>query len=154
MKRTPVALVLALMLLLLVGCTLTTAPPAATSTPASASTPTATSTASKACQFVLTINQALTALYGIGDNTTVGEVKTAQQKLTNALNSLTSLIGSENATLNDLKASNEQLAAQIQDLPDSATVGEVSTKLQDFKTNVAKAQGIATRLTALLKCTG
>jgi hypothetical protein len=132
---------LALMLLLLVGCGTTTSP-------------TTTGTSSTICQYIQTINQSLTTLAGIGDKTTVGEVKGAQQKLTKALDALAKLPVGNGSTLNDLRQANDQLAAAINDKPDSATVGETGPKLQQFKQNVTKAQTATTKLNSLLKCGG
>lgn len=146
MKRTPVALALALMLLLLVGCGATTSP-----TTTGTTTDTTTSTI---CQQIQTINQSLTKLAGIGDNTTVGDVKAAQQKLTKALDALTKLPVGNGSTLNDLQQANDQLAAEIKDMPDSATIGEMGSRLQQFKQNVTKAQTATTKLNSLLKCVG
>lgn len=153
MKRTPIALGLALMLLLLVGCGAATTP-ATTTTATTTATATTTTTASTLCQRMQPINQALAQLAGVGDNTTVGDIKAAQQKLTTALNALSLIPASEGSALTDLKAANDQLAAEIKDLPDSATVGEVGPRLQNFKANVTKAQTAATKLTSLLKCNG
>ncbi len=141
MKRTPVALALALMLLLLVGCGTTTSQ-------------TTTGTTSTICQQIQTINQSLTTLAGIGDKTTVGEVKAAQQKLTKALDALAKLPVGNGSTLNDLRQANDQLAAEIKDMPDSATIGEMGPRLQQFKQNVTKAQTATTKLSSLLQCGG
>lgn len=141
MKRTSVALALALMLMLLVGCGTTTSP-------------TTTGTASTICQHIQTINQSLTTLAGAGDKTTVGEVKGAQQRLTKALDALAKLPIGNGSTLNDLRQSNDQLAAEIKDMPDSATVGEMGPRFQQFKQNVTKAQTATTKLNSLLKCGG
>ena len=124
-------------LLLLAGCGTTT---------------TTTGTASNLCQRLTTINQSLTQLSNVGEKTTVGEVKAAQQKLTTALNALSRLPGSGGTTLSDLQAANDQLAAAIKDQPDSATMGQLSVKLQDFQGKVTQAQTAATKLSSTLKC--
>ncbi len=124
-------------LLLLAGCGTTT---------------TTTGTASNLCQRLTTINQSLTQLSNVGEKTTVGEVKAAQQKLTTALNALSRLPGSGGTTLNDLQTANDQLTAAISGQPDSATMGQLSVKLQDFKGKVTQAQTAATKLSSTLKC--
>ena len=124
-------------LLLLAGCGTTT---------------TTTGTASNLCQRLTTINESLTQLSNVGEKTTVGEVKAAQQKLTTALNALSRLPGSGGTTLSDLQAANDQLAAAIKDQPDSATMGQLSVKLQDFQGKVTQAQTAATKLSSTLKC--
>ena len=94
-------------------------------------------------------------LADVGENTTVGEVKAAQAKLTGALNVLAALplpSGSGSGTLSNLKSANDQLAAAIKDLPDSATVGQVGPQLQTFKGKVAQAQAAATKLATTLNC--
>lgn len=142
-----IALVGAVALLLLVGCGTTTTPSASNE---SASP---TGTTSKVCQRLTTINQSLTQLANVGEKTTIGEVKAAQQKLTNALNAVPALPGNAGDALSKLQSANDQLAAAIKDIPDSATVGEVGPRLQDFKGKVTQAQESATKLTSTLKCT-
>lgn len=126
-------------LLLLAGCGTTT-------------TTTGTGTSSNLCQRLTTINESLTQLSNVGEKTTVGEVKAAQQKLTTALNALSRLPGSASTALSGLQTANDQLAAAIKDQPDSATMGQISVKLQDFKGKVTQAQTAATKLSSTLKC--
>lgn len=141
--RAHIAIVLAaVMCVLLAGCATggTTSPGSATSAKATL------------CQRVVEINQTLAQLATIGDNTTIGEVKALQQKLSKALDTLDKVpVGSGNA-LSDLQAANDQLAAAIKDLPDSATVGEVGPRLQDFQGKVSRAQAAATKLSSTLHC--
>ena len=124
-------------LMLLAGCSTTTS---------------ATDTTSNLCQRLTTINQSLTQLSNVGEQTTVGEVKAIQQKITNALGVLTKLPGGGGSALSDLQNANNELTAMTKDKPDSATIGEVSPRLQDFKDKVAKAQTAATKLSSTLKC--
>lgn len=134
-------------LILLTGC----------SAPTFASNPTATGTptapARKACQPLGTINQTLTQLAGIGDHTTIGEVKAAQQKLASALNVLAALPGSRGSAYNTIKSESDELAAAVKDMPDSATVGQAGPRLQEFKGKTAQAQAAATKLASTLNCT-
>ena len=147
MRKTCVAAGLVLALLLFAGCGASTAP-------ATSGTPTAspTTVASQLCQRLTAVNQALAGLAGVGDNTTVGEVKAAQQKLTNALNAYAALPGGGGDTLSKIQAANDQLGAALRDLPDSATVGQIGPRLQGFKDIVAQAQSAATKLTSTLSC--
>lgn len=143
--RIAVALVVA-SLLLLVGCS------SIGGGSTSSGTAESTGAASQFCQRLANVNQALKQAATIGTNTTVGEVKAAQQKLTNALNKLEELPGSGDSALKDLQSANDQLAATIAGLPDSAQVGQVSSQLQAFQSRVAKAQTAVTRLTSTLHC--
>ncbi len=133
--------------LLLAGC----------STGAATTTGTASATGTRPgttllCQGVATINQLLTQLSTTGSNTTVGEVRTVQQKLTTALDTLDKLPGSSGPALSNLQSANDQLAAAIKDLPDSATVGEVGPKFQEFKGKVSDAQSAAAKVASTLNC--
>lgn len=143
--RTAVALVVAA-LLLLVGCGSTGG--GSTSGGSGATT----GASSQICQRLANVNQSLKQVATIGTNTTVGEVKAAQQKLTNALNKLEQLPGSGDTALKDLQTANDQFAATIAGLPDSATIGQVSSQLQAFQVRVAKAQTAVTKLTSTLHC--
>jgi uncharacterized phage infection (PIP) family protein YhgE len=110
-------------------------------------------TLSKPCQRLAEINQTLTQLAEVGDNTTVGEVKAIQQKLTTVLDALDKLPGTEGSALNKLQAANDQLTEAIKDLPDSATVGQVGPRFQDFKGKVSQAQAASAKLASALHCT-
>jgi hypothetical protein len=140
-SRLTLGLVLAT-LILLTGC----------GAPASDSNSASTGPASGLCQPLETINQTLTQLSDIGDNTTVGEVKAAQQKLASALNALGALPGSRGDAYNSLKSVSDQLAAAVQGQPDSATVGQIGLKVQGLKDKVAQAQGATTKLASTLHC--
>lgn len=106
----------------------------------------------KLCQRLVAVNQSLAQLATIGDNTTVGEVKARQQQLSKALDALGKVPVGSGDTLDQLKSANNQLAEKIKDLPDSATVGEVGPRLQDFQSTVSKAQAAATKLSSTLRC--
>jgi hypothetical protein len=147
MMHTRLALALAAVaLILLTGCS---APDSALNS-TTAGTPTAP--ARKACQPLGTVNQTLTQLAGIGDNTTIGEVKAAQQKLDSALTALAALPGSRGSAYDTIKSASDQLAAAVNDMPDRATVGQAGPRLQDFKGKAAQAQAAATKLASLLNC--
>ena len=152
MKKTSFAVGLALALLsfaLLAGC-------GTTSTPSTSTTPAASPTGavSQLCQRLADSNQALGQLAGIGDNTTVGDVKAAQQKLTTALNALSALpLPGGGDALNKIKAANDQLTAAIKDMPDSATVGETGPRLSGFKDTVGQAQTAVKSLASAINCT-
>ena len=132
-------------LAMLVGC--------GTGGTTSSGIPTGTAT-SKLCERIITINQTLTQLATVGDNTTVGEVKALQQKLSTALDALDKLPGAGGPTLSQLQDANDQLEAAIKDLPDDATVGQVGPRLQDFKGKVSNAQAAASKLASALHCSG
>jgi len=133
-------------LLLLVGCGSTGG--GSTSSGSGAST----GASSQVCQRLANVDQSLKQAATIGTNTTVGEVKASQQKLTDALNKLEQLPGSRDTALKDLQTANDQFAATIAGLPDSAQVGQVSSQLQTFQSRVAKAQTAVTKLTSTLHC--
>lgn len=114
-------------------------------------TTTATAT-SKPCQRIATLDQTLTQLSTVGDNTTVGEVKAIQQKLTPALDAVDKLPGTDGSALSNLQSANDQLTEAIKDLPDSATVGQVGPRFQEFKGKVSQAQTAVTKLASTLHC--
>ncbi len=144
LRRARVAFVLgvALVGLLLVGCGTTNASSSNSSTAGNA-----------ACQYLASINQALTKLSTLGNNATVGDVKSAQQKLTPALNALASLPFGKGSAIENLKAANDQLAAAVKDLPDSTPVSQVSSQLQALKNKIAPAQDKVAKLSSTLNCT-
>ena len=117
----------------------------------SSDTSTATAT-SKPCQRIATLDQTLTQLSTMGDNTTVGEVKAIQQKLTTALDAVDKLPGTDGSALSNLQAANDQLAEAIKDLPDSATVGQVGPRFQEFRGKVSQAQAAVAKLASTLHC--
>ena len=148
MRHTRLALGLAIAaLILLTGCGAT----------ASASNSTAiaspTGPAAKICQPLGAVQQTLTQLSSIGDNTTVGEVKAAQQKLASALNALAAIPGSRGSAYDSIKSASDQLAAAVKKQPDTATVGQVGPRLQGFKDKMAQAQAAATKFASTLNCT-
>ncbi len=134
-----------ILLLGLAGCGSTSSP-----------SPSATSTAgarANVCQRLTTINQSLITLSNIGENTTVGEVKSLQAKISTALTGIDKLIpGDMGPTLSNLQSANYQLSEAIEDYPDNATIGQTSTRLEGFKGHVAKAQAATAKLTSGLKC--
>ncbi len=141
MKR---AILLGVLVLLgLVGC-------GSTSSPSSTLPGNAKATV---CQGLATINQSLTSLSNIGENTTVGQVKPVQMKISTVLTGIDKLIPSGlGSTLSDLQSANNQLGAAIQSYPDTATLGQTSIRLQGFKDQIAKAQSAQTKLASGLKC--
>ncbi len=139
MRYSRIAIILLAALLLLAGC-------AATSVSSGNVT-------NKICQGLASVEQPLNQLANVGDQTTVGEVKALQQKVTNALSVLTKVPGlSDSSALSDLQQANDQLAAAIKDQPDSATMGQVGPKLQDFKSKVAQAQSKLNSMKSTFKC--
>lgn len=132
-------------LLMLAGCS--------TAGTTSSGTTTATAT-SKPCQRIATIDQTLTQLSTVGDNTTVGEVKAIQQKLTTALDALDKLPGTDGSALSNLQSANDQLTEAIKDLPDSATVGQIGPRFQVFRGKVSQAQAAVAKLASTLHCGG
>lgn len=161
MRHSRVALLTVLIVALLAVAACTTTSPTATSPTGAATAPATTSpsgtaTASAktaACNGLATVNQALTSVAGLNANTTVGEVKAAQVKVTNALNAIDALIPSASGDLlNQVKSANEQVAAAIQPYPDSTPIGQTSAKVQDLKAAVANAQTKTTQLASTLQC--
>lgn len=132
-------------LMMLAGCS------TAGTTPSGTTTATATS---KPCQRIATIDQTLTQLSTVGDNTTVGEVKAIQQKLTTALDALDKLPGTDGSALSNLQSANDQLTEAIKDLPDSATVGQIGPRFQEFRGKVSQAQAAVAKLASTLHCGG
>ena len=135
----------AAMFVLLAGCAI-----GGTTSPNAGASP--TSVTERLCQRLVAVNQSLTQLSTVGSNTSVGEVKARQQQLSNALDALGKVPVGSGDTLNQLQSANDQLAEEIKDLPDSATVGEVGPRLQDFQSKVSQAQAAATKLNSTLRC--
>lgn len=108
--------------------------------------------ASRICQPLGRVNQTITQLSGIGDNSTVGEVKAAQQKLASALKALAALPGSRGSAYDTIKSLSDQLAAAVKNQPDSATVGQAGPRLQEFKSKLTQAQAAAMKLASRLNC--
>lgn len=139
MRRSRIAIILLAALLLLAGC-------AATSVSTSGVT-------DKICQGLASVEQPLNQLANVGDQTTVGEVKAMQQKLTTALGVLTKIPGlSDSSAVSSLQQANDQLTAAIQGQPDSATLGQIGPRLQDFKSTVAQAQSKVNSMKSTFKC--
>ncbi|HEY7341582.1 MAG TPA: hypothetical protein VH591_11920 [Ktedonobacterales bacterium] len=139
MHRSRIAIILLAALLLLAGCD-------ATSVSTSGVT-------NKVCQSLAAVEQPLNQLANVGDQTTVGEVKAMQQKVTTALGVLGKIPGlSGSSAFSDLQQANDQLAAAIKDQPDDATMGQVGPKLQDFKSKVSQAQSKVNSLKSTFKC--
>ena len=141
-----VVILLLAALTMLAGCSTV-----GTTASGSGTTSTATAT-SKPCQRIATLDQTLTQLATVGDNTTVGEVKAIQHKLTPALDAVDKLPGTDGSALSSLQSANDQLTEAIKDLPDSATVGQVGPRFQAFKGQVSQAQAAVTKLASTLHC--
>ncbi len=128
------------------GTTSTSAPP--TASPSDAQT--------KACQALTSIETSLTKLSNVGENTTIGELKTIQQEIAAKLTTLTGLIsripGASGAAVDNLTTTNNQLGETLQGMSDTATVGESAPRLQEFKDKVTQAQSAQTKLATVLKC--
>ena len=107
-----------------------------------------------ACNGLAKANEALASLSSVNASTTVGDVKTAQEKVTNALNAIQSRIPSgDRQLLNQIRSANDQLTAKIQDYPDTTPIGQTSAKIQNLKATVVSAQSKTTRLASRLRCT-
>lgn len=124
------------------------------STPAASPSGTSTAPAKTAvCNGVTGINQALTSLSGVSVNSTVGQVKSAQQRVANRLNAIESRMPSgSGALLSQIKSANDQLATKIQGYPDTTPIGQTSVNIQDLKATVANAQAQTARLATALNC--
>src|SRR5215472_15128733 len=144
-------------LLAVAACGGTTATGTATATKAPAS-PTAMSTStavaqSALCDGVTNINQALTSLSNVNADTTVGEVRAAQVKVTNAVNAIHSKVPTADGTLlSEITTANAQLTAKLAGYTDSTPIGHTSETVQDVKTKVSNAQGKTTQLADTLNC--
>ena len=131
---------------------------AATTTTSSTPTPSATTTTattSRACQSLASIGVLLGQLATVGDNTTVSDVKTIQQKIATSLDALSTLVshtGASGTTLQQLQTANDELGATLAGMSDTATIGESVPKLQEFKAKVLKAQAAQTLLATVLSC--
>ena len=139
MRHSRIAIILLAALLLLVGCGATSISPA--------------NVTNRICQGLASVEQPLNQLANVGDQTTVGEVKALQQKLITALGVLGKIPGlSDSSALSSLQQANDELTATIKDQPDSATMGQVGPKLQDFKSKVAQAQSKLNSMKSTFKC--
>ena len=139
MRCSRIAIVLLAALLLLAGCGATSISTAGVT--------------DKICQGLASVEQPLNQLASVGDQTTVGEVKAIQQKLTTALGVLGKIPGlSDSSALSSLQQANDELTAAIQGQPDNATMGQVGPKFQDFKSKVAQAQSKVNSMKSTFKC--
>jgi len=139
MRHSRIAIILLAALLLLAGCGATSISPA--------------NVTNRICQGLASVEQPLNQLANVGDQTTVGEVKAIQQKLTTALGVLGKIPGlSDSSALSSLQQANDELTATIKGQPDSATMGQVGPKLQDFKSKVAQAQSKLNSMKSTFKC--
>ena len=145
-SRVSLLIVLLIMMLMLAACgssSATTQPPAGSSTSSAKAT---------ACNGLSTINQALTSLSGTQVNTTVGDVQAAQQKVTNAVNTIAKIPAASGPLLDQIKAANDQLTAKLAGYPPNTPIGQTSVKVQDVKTTAASAQSKTTAIASRLKC--
>lgn len=145
--RRPLVAAAALLALLVAGC--------AGSPSGASSTPGTTAGGSRAaCQSLATITSGLASLSNAGNNITVAQVKTIQSGIGVALNVVDKLVPADSsATLAQLKSANDQLAQTVAGLPAGDTLGQHGPQLQQFKSQVAKAQTATSTLATKLKCT-
>ncbi|MGZ3667351.1 MAG: hypothetical protein ACXVDA_23025, partial [Ktedonobacterales bacterium] len=98
----------------------------------------------------------LDKLSNVGENTTVGEVKTIQQQIAAKLTPLSNLVaripGASGEAVGNLTTANNQLGETLQGMSDNATLGESAPRLQEFKGKVTQAQSAQTKLSSALKC--
>jgi hypothetical protein len=153
MRRSCVSLLVGVVVALLA---LAACGPNSTTSSSDASPPSGTPTGparTAVCAGITTVNQALASLSSVDVNTTVGQVKSAQQKVTKALNAIEPQIPSDSGTVfSQVKQANDQLAAAIKDYPDETPIGQTSAKIQDLQTTVANAQSKTERLASRLHC--
>ncbi|MGO8948024.1 MAG: hypothetical protein ACLQUY_10250 [Ktedonobacterales bacterium] len=129
---------------------------APTAKPSASTAPTTMSAAAKtaACNGVSTINQALTSLSSVNGTTTVGDVKTAQAKVTAQVNVIKPLVpSSDGALVSQLSAANTQLSAQIAGYSDQTPISKTSVNVAGVKSRVATAQSTTNNLSSYLNCT-
>lgn len=157
MRRSSIALLLLTMLaglLAIAGCGSNTA---SSSSAAYAPSPMATSTGSAretACNGVSNINKALTSLSNVSANATVGDVKAAQTKVTNAVNAIQAQHPTDpQGLVNQLSTANAKLTEKLAGYPDQTPIGQTSENIQDLKARVAEAQTKTNQLSGELKCT-
>jgi hypothetical protein len=145
MKRScaaPLAIIVtALLLLAACGATPTTA------------TTSGTSAKAKACAGLATINSTLTSLLSVNASTTVGDVRQAQTKITNALDTVDSHVPGPPGDLSrQIRSANAQLTDKVEGYPDSTPIGQTSESVQDIKAKATNAQAKVSLLTTALKC--
>ncbi len=150
MMRRPYAIMVVITLVAL----LMVAACGANSTPATSPSGTATTSAkTAACNGLAKVNQVMMSLLNINVDTTVGDIQSAQQKVTTALAAIESKIPNASGDLlNQIKSANQQLTEKLQGYPPDTPIGQTSATVQDLKTNVASAQAKTTLLAAALKC--
>jgi hypothetical protein len=106
-----------------------------------------------ACSGVTKINQALASLATVNVNTTVGDVRAAQTKVTNAVSAIyTRVPTAEGGLLSQITAANIQLTAKLAGYPDSTPIGHTSDTVQDIKLKVSNAQNKTATLSSKLNC--
>lgn len=139
--------VLVLMAFIISGC-------GTTSTPQASPTPNATSAARTAvCNGLATIDAGVASLATAGTNTTVGEVKATQQKISQTLTNISAKMPEgTGGAVDRLIAANTELGATLQGYPDSATFAQTSIKLQEFQSRVASVQNASQNLGTRLQC--
>jgi hypothetical protein len=134
-----------------------TSPPSKTTTTATSKT-TATSATSAtsytaACNGVAQVNQSLTTLSDVNPNTTVGDVKTAQAKVTAQVAVIKPLIpAAETGVVSEISAANTQLSAQIAGYPNQTLISKTSVNVAGVKSTVATAQTKTNNLNSMLNC--
>jgi hypothetical protein len=105
------------------------------------------------CNGVTNINQALVSLSSVNADTTVGEVRAAQVKVTNAVNAIHSRVPTADGTLlSQITTANAQLTAKLAGYPDSTPIGHTSETVQDVKTKVSDTQDKTAQLANKLNC--
>jgi len=108
---------------------------------------------SAVCDGVTNINQALASLSNVNADTTVGDVRTAQVKVTNAVNAIHSKVPTaDGALLSQITTANAELTAKLAGYTDSTPIGHTSETVQDVKTKVSNAQDKTTQLADKLNC--
>lgn len=160
MRRSHLSLLLVMLLasvLAVAGCGSTAAnnaPPTATSgMPATATTTTSASANSAACKGVTTINQALTSLSDKTATATVGDVKAAQAKVTNAVNTIQAQHPTDpQGFVSQVSAANDKLTEKLAAYPDQTLISQTTANVTDLKTRVSDAQGKTQKLAGELNC--
>jgi hypothetical protein len=149
MRRFPIALLIVMLVALLViaGC--------GPSTP-SGSTATATATGpvkATLCNGVTTIHQTLTSLSNVTVSTTVGDVKAAQAKVSNAVTTNQQQHPADpQGLVGQVSAANDKHTEKLAGYPDQTPIGQTSETVQDVKAKVADAQTRTQQLSTELKC--
>jgi hypothetical protein len=143
-------------LLAIAGCGATTSSStgsSATSTPSAMATSTG-AVRTAACNGVNTINQALSNLSTATSSVTVGDVKSAQMKVANAVNNIQMQHPTDpQGLVNQVSTANQKLTEKLAGYPDTTPIGQTSDTVQDVKAKAATAQGKAQQLGTELQCT-